>query len=368
MKDERAHLQLFDLIARDWQLASPAQQINFNADTSAVAFACADGSVHLAATADKASPTQRTRRAIDTGRLTIAAREKPFLPLKVAEFTEGRSSDVVAFGAQGFAFAKTSGRINALSAGGIAYHIPPRAQTAIQVLAASPDGKVLAYASAAQLYVAPAETSEPEMIELPNEISAVAFSPDGLTLAVAHGNAVLRLPLQALNRQPVESLLAEPASGLHWHPDGAWLVCSVAADGFYLIDTARNQILHRNKFPAAVRSVGFGPSTATVVASGAFRVAAWALEDGRDVVTGKAGLVLVNAVATCPNRNLVAVGYANGLLSLAEIGQQSEILLREDTGAGITAMVWSQEGKYLALAGTDGSAALVEFPDAMFKS
>ncbi|WP_054007553.1 WD40 repeat domain-containing protein [Cypionkella psychrotolerans] len=368
MKDERAHLQLFDLIARDWQLASPVEQISFNADISAVAFACADGSVHLAATADKASPTLRTRRAIDTGRLTIAAREKPFLPLKVAEFTEGRSSEVVAFGAQGFAFAKTSGRINALSAGGIAYHIPPRAQAAIGVLAASVDGKTLAYASGTELYVASAETTDPQMIALPDMISAVAFSPDGLTLAVAQGNAVWRLPLKDLNSPPIETVLAEPATDLQWHPDGTWMVCRAAADGFYLIDTARNHALHRSNFPAAVRSTGFGQNTKTVVASGAFRVAAWALEDGRDVVTGKAGLVVVNAVATCPNRNLVAVGYANGLLSLAEIGQPSEILLREDTGAGISAMVWSQDGRFLALAGTDGSAALVEFPDAMFKS
>lgn len=368
MKDERAHLQLFDLIARDWQLDSPVQQISFNADISAVAFACADGSVHLAATADKASPTVRTRRAIDTGRLTIAAREKPFLPLKPAEFTEGRSSDVVAFGAQGFAFAKTSGRINALSAGGIAYHIPPRAQAAIQILAASADGKTLAYASGRQLYIVSAETTEPQMIALPDVISAVAFSPDGLTLAVAQGNAVWPLPVQNLNSPPIATVLAEPATALQWHPDSIWLVCRVAADGFYLIDTACNHVLHRSKFPTAVRSVGFGQNTQSVVASGAFRVAAWALEDGRDVVTGKAGLVLVNAVATCPNRNLVAVGYANGLLSLAEIGQPSEILLREDTGAGITAMVWSQDGRFLALAGTDGSAALVEFPDAMFKS
>lgn len=368
MKDERAHLQLFDLIARDWQLDSPVQQICFNADISAVAFACADGSVHLAATADKASPTQRTRRAIDTGRLTIAARDKAFLPLKSAGFTEGRSSDVVAFGAQGFAFAKTSGRINALSAGGIAYHIPPRAVAAIQVLAASPDGSTLAYASGAELYVATAETTAPQMVALPDNISALAFSPDGLTLAVAHGNTVSRMPLLDLNSPPVVTELAEAATALQWHPDGAWLACKVAVDGFYLIETARNHLLHRNKFPAAIQSLGFGPTTNTVVVSGAFRVAAWALADSRDVMTGKSGLVLVNAIATCPTRNLVAVGYANGLLSLAEIGQPSEILLREDTGAGITAMVWSQDGKYLALAGTDGSAALVEFPDAMFKS
>ena len=97
-------------------------------------------------------------------------------------------------------------------------------------------------------------------------------------------------------------------------------------------------------------------------------MAAWALNDQSDVMSGKAGLVLIDAIATCPTRNLVAVGYANGLLSLAEIGKPSEILLREDTGAGISAMAWSANGAYLALAGTDGSAALVEFPDAMFKS
>lgn len=368
MKDERAHLQLFDLIARDWQLESPVQQISFNADISAVAFACADGAVHLAATADTASPTLRTRRAIDTGRLTIAPRDKAFLPLKSAGFTEGRSSDVVAFGAQGFAFAKTNGRINALSAGGIAYHIPPRAVAAIQVLAASPDGRTLAYASGALLYIATADTTEPQMVALPDDITALAFSPDGLTLAAAHGTTVSWMPLLALNSPPAVAKLAEAATGLHWHPDGAWLACRVAEDGFYLIQTADSHVLHRNKFPAAVQSLGFGPNTNTVVASGAFRVAAWALEGGRDVVTGKAGLVLVSAIATCPTRNLVAVGYANGLLSLAEIGQQSEILLREDSGAAITAMVWSQDGKYLALAGTDSSAALVEFPDAMFKS
>lgn len=368
MKDERAHLQLFDLIARDWALASPVQQISFNADASAVAFACADGTIHLTPTADKASATLRTRRAVDTGRLTIAPRDKAFLPLKPAEFTEGRSSDVVAFGAQGFAFAKTSGRINALSVGGIAYHIPPRAQAAISVLTSAADGKMLAYASGTQLFVVGGETDIAQQIELPDQISAIAFSPDGLTLAVAHGTVLWRLPVQKLNSSPTETALAHVATTLHWHPDGNWLACTLAADGFFLIDTARNLGLHRGKFPAAVRSLGFSQNSDTVVAAGAFRVAAWSLGDGRDVMTAKPGLVLVNAVATCPNRNLVAVGYANGLLSLAEIGQPSEILLREDTGAGITAMVWSQDGKYLALAGTDGSAALVEFPDAMFKS
>ncbi|MGV8988049.1 MAG: WD40 repeat domain-containing protein [Cypionkella sp.] len=368
MKDERAHLQLFDLIARDWLVASPVQQICFNADDSAVAFASADGSVHLAATADKASPNLRTRRAVDTGRLTIAAREKPFLPLKPADFSAGRSSDVVPFGATGFAFAKDTGRINSLTPGGIAVHMAARAPAAITGLASAPDGKTIAFASRAQVHISAPNTDMAQVFDLAGPISALAFSSDGLTLAVAYPGGVSRWTLQALDTPPTWTELSGTPTQLVWHPEGTWLTACMEEDGFALVNLSQNSVQHRGNFPSPVRNAVFGRSTDTVVASGAFRVAAWSLEDGRDVITGKAGLVLVNAVATCPTRNLVAVGYANGLLSLAEIGRPSEILLREDTGAGIAAMAWSNNGTYLALAGTDGSAALVEFPDSMFKS
>ena len=368
MRDERAHLQLFDLIARDWHVPSPVQQITFNADDSAVAFASMDGSVHLAATADKASPTIRTRRALDTGRLTIAPRDKPFQPLKQADFAAGRSSDVVPFGPTGFAFAKDTGRINALTPGGIASHIPARASAKITVLAASPDGKTVAFASAAQACVSPAGADTPRVLPVTGPVTAMAFSADGSTLAVACPGGVWRFAVQALDNPPIETVLEGTAVSLVWHPDGAWLTGCMAVGGFSLIDVAQNRATVRGNFPTPVRYAVFGRSTNTVVASGAFRVAAWSLQDARDVMTGRAGLVPVNAVAASPNRNLVAVGYANGLLSLAEIGQPSEILLREDTGAGIAAMAWSPNGSYLALSGTDGTAALVEFPEAMFKS
>ena len=368
MKDERAHLQLFDLIARDWSVTSTVNQIIFNADDSAVAFASEDGSVHLAATADKASPNLRTRRALDTGRLTIAAREKPFLPLKPADFAAGRTSDVVRFGASGFAFAKDSGRINSLTPGGIAVHMAARAAGAISTLAAAPDGKTVAFACGTQLHIAEPKQDVARVFDVAGPVSALAFSADGKTLAAAYPGGLMRWQVQSLDDAPIATALDGTATSLVWHKSGEWLAAGLAGNGFALITTADNQARHRGNFPAAVSYVGFGTSTNTVVASGAFRVAAWSLQDASDVMTGKAGLVLINAVATSPNRNLVAVGYANGLLSLAEIGRPSEILLREDTGAGISAMAWSSNGSYLALAGADGSAALVEFPDSMFKS
>ena len=367
MKDERAHLQLFDLIARDWHLASPAQQITFNADDSAVAFACADGSVHLAATADKASPNQRTRRAIDTGRLTIAPRDKPFLPLRQADFTAGRSASVVACGPTGFAFAKADGRINSLTPGGIAVHIAARASSAITSLVAMPDGKTVAFAAGGQLHISAATSNSGRAYDLPAPPTVLAISPDGGTLAAAFPGGLACWSLANLDIAPSQIALPGAALGLTWHPSGAWLGAALGTDGFALIQMPDQQVQHRGNFPAPVLQTAFGASTDAVVASGAFRLAAWSLQQGESLVTGKAGLVLIAAVAASPNRNLVAAGYANGLLSLAEIGRPTEMLLREDTGAGVSALSWSANGSYLAVAGSDGSAALVEFPDSMFK-
>ncbi len=368
MKDERAHLQLFDLIARDWVLSSPVQGISFNADNTAVAFACADGGIHLAATADKASPNKRIRRAVDTGRLTIAPRDKPFAALKIADYTDGRSSAVVPFGPSGFAFAKTTGRINSLTPGGIAVHLPVKAPSPISALATAPDGATLAYICADQVWLTSAKADSPQSLCTLPAIIALAFSPDGQTLAVAHADGVSRWSLDIPDQAPVHTPLAGRLAGITWRNDGAWLVGALQSGGFCVIDAASNVATQHGNFPSPVRSVAFNEPTSTVVAAGAFRVAAWRLPDHSDVMTGKAGLVLIDAIATCPTRNLVAVGYTNGLLSLAEIGRPSEILLREDTGTAITAMAWSGDGTYLALAGADGSAALVEFPDSMFKS
>lgn len=368
MKDERAHLQLFDLIARDWTLASPANGITFNASDTAVAFGCADGAIFLAATADKESSNTRIRRAVDTARLTIAPRSKGFAPLKAADYTEGRSAAVVPHGSTNFAFAKANGRINTLTPGGIAVHLPAKAPGPISAVAFTPDGATMVYACGVHLHVTASDADSPQTLTAAARITGLAFSPDGQTLAVAHDGGLSRWAMTALDHGPQHTPITGSPTGVMWHSNGTWLATCLQEDGFCAINAASNAVYRHGNFPSPVRSVAFSDATNAVVAAGAFRVAAWGLEDQHDIMSGKAGLVLINAVATCPTRNLVAVGYANGLLSLAEIGRPSEILLREDTGAGITAMAWSTNGNFLAVAGADGSAALVEFPDSMFKS
>lgn len=368
MKDERAHLQLFDLIARDWRIDGVVNQICFNASDSAVAFACADGAVYLAATADKCAPDDRIRRAVDTGRLTIAPRDKPFMPLKPADFTSGRTTPVVPHGATNFGFGKETGRVNTLTPGGIANHLPARDEGPVRGVAFSPDGQTMAFACGSIVLVTPANADQAQCLKVEGNVTDLAFSPDGQTLAAVHPGGLTRWSLSGPETDAIHSALPGAPQGVTWRRDGAWLAIQQEAEGFALVNAQTGAVKHQHNFPAPVRSLDFGMPSDTIVAAGAFRVAGWTLADMGDVVSGKPGLVLIDAVAACPTRNILAVGYANGLISLTEIGHPSEILLREDTGSGISAMRWSANGKYLALAGNDGSAALVEFPETMFKS
>lgn len=367
-RDEREHLRLFDLIARDWTLPSVATRVVFNNDATALAFDCADGGVRIAATADKASPNVRTRRAADTARLTILPRTEPVGALKTADYARARTSSVVAHGPSHFAFGTENGRVNTTTPGGTSnylHHKPPG--PVIAVAGTAQEDGPLAYASGCDVSLHRAGSEgAPETVTLPAEVVTLAFSPDGTALAIGHrlGTSVWTFLADSPGFE-----LDQKSTDLWWSRNGRWLACSLETPGFALIDVNGQTAVTHENFTGPVRSVAFGADNSTVIASGAFRLAAWDLQTpDKSLQTGKTGLTLIDAVASCPNRNLVAVGYANGLVSVAQIGEPGEILLRENTGTGVTALAWSGDGKFLGVAGADCSIALVEFPDDMFKS
>ena len=358
MRDDRQPLQFFDLIARQWQAPSVVSQVVFANDSSAVAFVC-DGAIAIAATADKSPPNARVRRAIDTAQLSIQPREGSYPGLRFADHPEGRTSALAPYGDAQFLFGKAAGRMNSMTPNGLCVHLPPKNSGPVAAVAES-DG-VVAYAIGTAVHLWHPER-DPQQVTAPAPVTALRFAPDGQTLAIGHGMGVLVGSAQ----NPRAVLLDAAPVALEFSADGHWLACPLARGGLALIDLRDLACKVYDHFPGPVTSAGFG--TKSVVASGAFRITAWGLDDGAPVITGKSGLVLIDAIAVDPKRNMVAVGYANGLLSLSKIGSAAEVLLRQDTGAGVSALNWSSCGRFLGVGGSDGSAALVEFPDEMFKS
>lgn len=363
MKDDRNHLQLFDLIAREWRAPAAVEQICFNASRSAVAFACAGGVVAIAATADKSAPSARVRRAADSAQLSIQPRNGAYPGLRFADHAEGRSTCLATHGTENFLFGKTSGRMNTVTTGGLSVHLPPNASGTISAVASSADG-TCAYASGTMVHLWHPDRAALSL-EAPAPITTLQFAPQGDALAIGHATGVM---FWSPDAPPLSLSLNAAPTALDYSADGRWLACSLGFGGLAVIDRQGFTCTQHGNFPGTVTSAGFGLGQGNVVASGAYRIAAWTVGDDRPIVSGRPGLVLVDAIATSPDRNLVAAGYANGLLSLTEIGKSAEILLRQDNGVAITALVWSSCGRFLAIGSRDGSAALIEFPDEMFKS
>lgn len=353
---------LLDLIGRTWTLPGGVTEACFNRDGSAVAFA-GGGRLAIAALADPERPDARMRRAADTGRQTILPRKNPVRPAAEAD---GVAGPVAPWGAKSF--------LTGAARGGLV-SVTPRAQ--VVPVAAPLDGPALAIArdpssaavavgDASGLVILPDDAGEaPRRHDLGQAATALAFAPDGL-LAVGQADGV-SLWVGGVAAQRL-ALDAAPAT-LSWSSDGAWLAAGFRGPGMALLRPDDGSVDLNPDFPTPVASFGWSRPARALAASGAYRAVVWALTPdglGDPVEAGRGGLVVVDRVAASPDRPLLAVGYASGLVCLNKIGAREEMLLRPAGGA-VTAMAWSPDGCHLAFGDAAGEATLVSFPAELFK-
>ena len=361
-------MSLYDLIGRSWELGGEVRRLLFNRDQSSVLAQLANGQLAFLRVEDAEDPDKRMRMELETGRSTIRPREKP-LPQPVLTEAGTSTADVciATHGASGFAFASENG----------AQHW--RATARGQTLRESAEGGVTALADLpgdGQLVARGARlgsADEDAMTTLDHLVTRLSPSPDGAKVACA-GEGKVSL-LEAATMKVAGVLACEsPVSVLAWSPDGRWLIGGCEGKALLVVDAPAATSDRIVDFPAPVRSVAFSRAAGALLAAGAFRAVGWKLPDlpfgnheGTPLETGKPGLTLVEAVAAHPSRDLCATGYANGLVTICQIGTKQELMLREGDGRAVTALAWSGDGKHLAIGTAGGKAAIVTFPKHMFK-
>lgn len=351
-------LTLFDLLARNWDAPGAVIDLRFDVAGTTLAVATASGAVALAAVADDEPPEKRLRVSGDLGQTTIRPRSGTPAPMILLSGLADAGPPIAAAGAAGFLVGGGDGHVLRLAPDGGAEPTPVSLEGAIRALDGSPGGGIAA-ADAASL-------AHHGAILPRAGVTGLAFAPDGRRLAVARGDGVA-----ILDGHGGATDIALPATGpMRWRADGTWLAVALGRAGLGLADPATGAGTIVGDFPAPVGDLAWSAAAGAVVASGAFRIAAW---DGtrlpasdRPLVTGHPGLVLVTAVACHPSRRLVAAGYANGQVVIAEIGGRDELLLRQ-SGAEVTALAFSPDGRHLAIGDAAGTAAIATFPPQMFK-
>ncbi|KQO75767.1 WD40 repeat domain-containing protein [Rhizobium sp. Leaf262] len=202
-------------------------------------------------------------------------------------------------------------------------------------------------------------------------VEAIAFAPKGLRIAAARYNGVT-LHWVASAGDPID---------LEWK--GAHTGVTFSADGKFLVTTMQENALHGWKmesskagmdarhmrmtgYPAKVKSISWSHKGKWLASSGAPAAIVWPFA-GKDGPMGKAPLelgtranIMVTHVAFHPLEEVLAVGFADGMILGVRVADQKEALLRRSGKGAITSMAWSNTGKLLAFASEAGDCGIVD--------
>jgi WD40 repeat protein len=231
----------------------------------------------------------------------------------------------------------------------------------IDHVAIGPDGAV-AWSAGKTAFV---QAKELRSFEAPSTVGGLAFLPKGFRLAVAHYNgATLWFP---------NAPKADPEK-LEWK--GSHLGVTVSPDGRFLVTTMQEPMLHgwrlvdrqhmrMSGYAARVTSVGWTTGGRWLATSGSTQIILWPFHT-KDGPMGKQPKLLapsehrIDTVACHPKQDIVAAGYADGMVLLVRVEDGAEILAKRPGDAPVTALAWSADGTLLAFGTENGEAGILD--------
>jgi WD40 repeat protein len=222
---------------------------------------------------------------------------------------------------------------------------------------------VVAWSAGKQAFASTPRRGE-RMLEVASTVGGLAFARKGIRLAVAHYNGV---SLWFPNAQTAPELLIWKGSHVAAtiSPDGRFLVTAMQEPTLHVWRLADRKDMRMSGYGTRVRSLAWSAGGKWLATSGSKELILWPFED-KDGPMGKRPRILapaeqqVEVVACHPRQEVVAVGYADGLVLLVRITDGAEVLARKPSGAPVSALAWSSNGNMLAVAAEDGDAGVID--------
>jgi WD40 repeat protein len=149
------------------------------------------------------------------------------------------------------------------------------------------------------------------------------------------------------------------------HPAAEAVVTAMqenALHGWRLADT---QHMRMTGYPAKPETLGFTRGGKWLASSGADAIVLWPFFGGGPM--GKPPVeiaqiegVLCTRVACHPKEEVVAAGFADGTVVMAQISSRKVVIIADPGGVAISALAWSPDGGRLVFGTESGQAALVD--------
>lgn len=255
------------------------------------------------------------------------------------------------------------GRVVATADGESAEELASIGRKWISAVAGGPNGAV-GFASGRSAYVLAAKSPLKELPH-PRTVEGLAFSPKGLRIATAHyDGASLFFP--ATDAEP--TMLGWKGAHLDatFSPNGRFLVTAMQENALHGWRVEDGKHMRMTGYPSKVKDWSWSAKGKFLATSGAPAAILWPFS-GKEGPMGKAPLELgtrgdsmVTAVACHPAEDMLAIGYADGMILAVRFADSKEALIRRGGASPVRTMAWDGKGRMLVFGAENGEAGVVD--------
>ena len=320
--------------------------MRFSRDGRILACAMGDGTVHLAIAGDPAS-AWRAVPVHDGAVLCFAADT----------------------GTEGFLSGGDDGKLRRVSGDGAVSDIAGFGMKWVEQLASYPLDKsrgLIAAGTGKTVHLFNESGEKLKEWTHPSSVTGLSFDGRGKRVASSHYNGATLWFVAAKTDNPRRLEWKGSHIGLAMHPEGEAVVTAMQENSLHGWRLPDGQHMRMSGYPGKTTSLSFSKGGKWLASSGSDAMVLWPFFGGGPM--GKAPIELAGGdgvnctqVACHPKEELVAGGFEDGLVVVADIAS-SRILPVAPPGRGpVTALAWNGDGTKLALGTEKGLAAIVDF-------
>jgi WD40 repeat protein len=317
----------------------------FSRDNTSVAFALGDGSVHIVHVADPEA--WRAVPVHDGAVLALAADT----------------------GASGLISGGDDGAFRRIGADGAVTDIGSFGMKWVEQVAsfADPKGKggLLACAVGKVVHLYDAAGQKLTTFTYPSSVTGLAFDAKGKRIVASHYNGATLRFVAAKTDSPRVLEWKGSHTGIAIHPDGDALVTAMQENSLHGWRLSDGQHMRMSGYPSKTTSLSFTRNGKWLASSGADAMVLWPFFGGGPM--GKAPLelaggdgILCTQVACHPQQEMVAGGFADGLVVVAAIDSSRVLPMAPPEHGPVSALAWSPSGDRLAFGTEQGFAAILD--------
>jgi WD40 repeat protein len=196
-------------------------------------------------------------------------------------------------------------------------------------------------------------------------VGGVAFAPKGMRLGVArYGGVSLWWPKTEAGATTLEWKGSH--IGITFSPDGRYVVTAMQENALHGWRFDGGGHLRMTGYPAKARSLSWSAKGRFLASSGSESAVLWPFhfKDGpqgkEPLQIGRRSEAMVTRVACHPSDDALAIGYADGAVTIARLDDGEAVLIREPGDGPISALNWEDSGLRFAFGTEQGMSGVID--------